>query len=267
MTVTTLFELFLLRKITVLILLVIFNIAAFFAYDLVSMNHQLESKLIYPISVDGSNIVDTDYIENKFSTDSVTRNVLRGVDKTSYKIMEVSKYLDVAFVCDVKENCLTASKLLLDSLDNEAKIIIESNKIKNEIEVSKIKASIKNLNNKRKALISTEEEYFQVSEKNIDKANNLDNLSSMLLLQDINNERQEAMVYLTNINNNIYTAEMELKHYSILNKVKHFFKWIAEPNIENINQRVSLSLWLTLSFLMSMALYFIAAVLTNTKQT
>ena len=60
---------------------------------------------------------------------------------------------------------------------------------------------------------------------------------------------------------------MKLKYFSTLKEAKHLFKWVVEPNIEDTSKAVSFSLWLTLSFLMSIALYFLAAVLINTKQT
>jgi hypothetical protein len=53
MTVINLFELFMFRKITILILLVVFNIAAFFAYDLVAKNHQILLKMQFPVSEEG----------------------------------------------------------------------------------------------------------------------------------------------------------------------------------------------------------------------
>jgi len=72
---------------------------------------------------------------------------------------------------------------------------------------------------------------------------------------------------LTNIGNELYGEEKELEYYSMLKKEKHLFKWVVEPSIDNIDQKVSLSLWLILSFLMSIALYFLSVVLINTKQT
>ena len=58
-----------------------------------------------------------------------------------------------------------------------------------------------------------------------------------------------------------YTEEMRIKYYYALTKPKHLFKWIIEPDIDNVGVKVSFSLWLTLSFLMSIALYFLAAIL------
>ena len=163
MVVSNLFDLFFLRKITIFILLILFNVIAFFSYDLVSRNHEMVSKMQFPISmgpatiaveegirinndVKDINIVDSVYIFNKYSSGSVISDVLNGMNNTSYKIYEDKEnkydYLNILFTCEIKENCITASKLLLDALDKEAKVIIESNKIINEIQVSKIKDKI-----------------------------------------------------------------------------------------------------------------------------
>ncbi len=269
MTVTKLFELFLLRKITILILLILVNIGAFFTYDLVSMNHQIRLKMNFPISVDGSRILDSTYIFNKYSVGSVMSEVVKKTKKTNYKFDEIidNQYLDILFTCDIKENCITASKLTLDALNNEARAIIDSDKILNEVQVSRFKDRINKLQNKKNALKTNQGDYFQLREQNVNNANNLDTVSSMLLLRDVNRGKFETSITLANIDNEIYGEEKELKYYSMLNKAKHLFKWVVEPSIDNIDQKVSLSLWLILSFLMSIALYFLSVVLINTKQT
>ena len=275
MTVTKLFELFLLRKITILILLILVNIAAFFSYDLVSMNHQLPLKMSFPISVDGSSIVDSTYIFNKYSVGSVMSEVVKKTKKTNYKFDAISdnkfisdiKYFSLLFTCDIKENCITASKLTLDAFNNEAREMIESDKILSQVKVSRFKDRINKLQNKKNALITNQGDYFQLREQNVNNANNLDTVSSMLLLRDVNRGKLETSITLANIGNEIYGEEKELEYYFMLKKEKHLFKWVVEPSIDNIDQKVSLSLWLILSFLMSIALYFLSVVLINTKQT
>ena len=269
MTVTKLFELFLLRKITILILLILVNIAAFFTYDLVSMNHQIRLKMSSPISVGGFSIVDSTYIFNKYSVGSVMSEVVKKTKKTNYKFDEISddKYLSLLFTCDIKENCITASKLTLDALNNEAKAMIDSDKILSKVKVSRFKDRINKLQNKKNALITNQGDYFQLREQNVNNANNLDTVSSMLLLRDVNRGKLETSITLANIGNEIYGEEKELEYYFMLKKEKHLFKWVVEPSIDNIDQKVSLSLWLILSFLMSIALYFLSVVLINTKQT
>ena len=275
MTVTKLFELFLLRKITILILLILVNIAAFFSYDLVSMNHQLPLKMSFPISVDGSSIVDSTYIFNKYSVGSVMSEVVKKTKKTNYKFDEISdnkfisdnKYFSLLFTCDIKENCITASKLTLDAFNNEAREMIDRDKILSKVKVSRFKDRINKLQNRKNTLITNQGDYFQLREQNVNNANNLDTVSSMLLLKDINRGKFETAITLTKIGNDIYEEEKELEYYSMLKKEKHLFKWVVEPSIDNIDQKVSLSLWLILSFLMSIALYFLSVVLINTKQT
>ena len=275
MTVTKLFELFLLRKITILILLILVNITAFFTYDLVSMNHQLPLKMSFPISVDGSSIVDSTYIFNKYSVDSVMSKVVKKTKKTNYKFDAISdnkfisdiKYFSLLFTCDIKENCITASKLTLDALNNEAKAMIDSDKILSKVKVSRFKDRINKLQNRKNTLITNQGDYFQLREQNVNNANNLDTVSSMLLLRDVNRGKLETSITLANIGNEIYGEEKELEYYFMLKKEKHLFKWVVEPSIDNIDQKVSLSLWLILSFLMSIALYFLSVVLINTKQT
>ena len=275
MTVTKLFELFLLRKITILILLILVNIAAFFSYDLVSMNHQLPLKMSFPISVDGSSIVDSTYIFNKYSVGSVMSEVVKKTKKTNYKFDAISdnkfisdiKYFSLLFTCDIKENCITASKLTLDAFNNEAREMIESDKILSQVKVSRFKDRINKLQNRKNTLITNQGDYFQLREQNVNNANNLDTVSSMLLLRDVNRGKLETSITLANIGNEIYGEEKELEYYSMLKKEKHLFKWVVEPSIDNIDQKVSLSLWLILSFLMSIALYFLSVVLINTKQT
>ena len=275
MTVTKLFELFLLRKITILILLILVNITAFFTYDLVSMNHQLPLKMSFPISVDGSSIVDSTYIFNKYSVGSVMSKVVKKTKKTNYKFDAISdnkfisdiKYFSLLFTCDIKENCITASKLTLDAFNNEAREMIESDKILSQVKVSRFKDRINKLQNRKNTLITNQGDYFQLREQNVNNANNLDTVSSMLLLKDINRGKFETAITLTNIGNELYGEEKELEYYSMLKKEKHLFKWVVEPSIDNIDQKVSLSLWLILSFLMSIALYFLSVVLINTKQT
>ena len=307
MTVTKLFHLFILRKVTILILLILFNIAAFFAYDAVSMNHQIQLKMQLPISIEGKSLMDEKYLINKFTAGSVMRGVLKGANQTYYKLLTngSGSYFDVEFTCDIKENCITASKLLLVALDNEAKVIIDSKKIVNEIKISQFKDEIHSLNNeresyvnkiesydnkiesyvnKRNVLISTQDDYFEINKENIDEANNLDNLNTMLLLESINNQRQNAStvlanvsidlanvsidvadvsIELTEINNDIYLAKKAIEYFSALTKVKHLFKWVVKPSIENVYRKLSFSLWLTLSFLMSIALYFLAALVST----
>ena len=275
MTVTKLFELFLLRKITILILLILVNIAAFFSYDLVSMNHQLPLKMSFPISVDGSSIVDSTYIFNKYSVGSVMSEVVKKTKKTNYKFDAISdnkfisdiKYFSLLFTCDIKENCITASKLTLDAFNNEAREMIDRDKILSKVKVSRFKDRINKLQNKKNALITNQGDYFQLREQNVNNANNLDTVSSMLLLRDVNRGKLETSITLANIGNEIYGEEKELEYYFMLKKEKHLFKWVVEPSIDNIYQKVSLSLWLILSFLMSIALYFLSVVLINTKQT
>ena len=275
MTVTKLFELFLLRKITILILLILVNITAFFTYDLVSMNHQIRLKMSSPISVGGFSIVDSTYIFNKYSVGSVMSEVVKKTKKTNYKFDAISdnkfisdiKYFSLLFTCDIKENCITASKLTLDAFNNEAREMIESDKILSQVKVSRFKDRINKLQNKKNALITNQGDYFQLREQNVNNANNLDTVSSMLLLRDINRGKFETAITLTNIGNELYGEEKELEYYSMLKKEKHLFKWVVEPSIDNIDQKVSLSLWLILSFLMSIALYFLSVVLINTKQT
>lgn len=275
MTVTKLFELFLLRKITILILLILVNITAFFTYDLVSMNHQLPLKMSFPISVDGSSIVDSTYIFNKYSVGSVMSEVVKKTKKTNYKFDAISdnkfisdiKYFSLLFTCDIKENCITASKLTLDAFNNEAREMIESDKILSQVKVSRFKDRINKLQNRKNTLITNQGDYFQLREQNVNNANNLDTVSSMLLLRDVNRGKLETSITLANIGNEIYGEEKELEYYSMLKKEKHLFKWVVEPSIDNIDQKVSLSLWLILSFLMSIALYFLSVVLINTKQT
>ena len=275
MTVTKLFELFLLRKITILILLILVNIAAFFSYDLVSMNHQLPLKMSFPISVDGSSIVDSTYIFNKYSVGSVMSEVVKKTKKTNYKFDAISdnkfisdiKYFSLLFTCDIKENCITASKLTLDAFNNEAREMIDRDKILSKVKVSRFKDRINKLQSRKNTLITNQGDYFQLREQNVNNANNLDTVSSMLLLKDINRGKFETAITLTNIGNELYGEEKELEYYSMLKKEKHLFKWVVEPSIDNIDQKVSLSLWLILSFLMSIALYFLSVVLINTKQT
>ena len=275
MTVTKLFELFLLRKITILILLILVNITAFFTYDLVSMNHQIRLKMSSPISVGGFSIVDSTYIFNKYSVGSVMSEVVKKTKKTNYKFDAISdnkfisdiKYFSLLFTCDIKENCITASKLTLDALNNEAKAMIDSDKILSKVKVSRFKDRINKLQNKKNALITNQGDYFQLREQNVNNANNLDTVSSMLLLRDVNRGKLETSITLANIGNEIYGEEKELEYYFMLKKEKHLFKWVVEPSIDNIDQKVSLSLWLILSFLMSIALYFLSVVLINTKQT
>ena len=275
MTVTKLFELFLLRKITILILLILVNITAFFTYDLVSMNHQLPLKMSFPISVDGSSIVDSTYIFNKYSVGSVMSEVVKKTKKTNYKFDAISdnkfisdiKYFSLLFTCDIKENCITASKLTLDAFNNEAREMIESDKILSQVKVSRFKDRINKLQNRKNTLITNQGDYFQLREQNVNNANNLDTVSSMLLLRDVNRGKLETSITLANIGNEIYGEEKELEYYFMLKKEKHLFKWVVEPSIDNIDQKVSLSLWLILSFLMSIALYFLSVVLINTKQT
>ena len=275
MTVTKLFELFLLRKITILILLILVNITAFFTYDLVSMNHQLPLKMSFPISVDGSSIVDSTYIFNKYSVGSVMSEVVKKTKKTNYKFDAISdnkfisdiKYFSLLFTCDIKENCITASKLTLDAFNNEAREMIDRDKILSKVKVSRFKDRINKLQNRKNTLITNQGDYFQLREQNVNNANNLDTVSSMLLLRDINRGKFETAITLTNIDNELYGEEKELEYYSMLKKEKHLFKWVVEPSIDNIYQKVSLSLWLILSFLMSIALYFLSVVLINTKQT
>ena len=275
MTVTKLFELFLLRKITILILLILVNIAAFFSYDLVSMNHQLPLKMSFPISADGSSIVDSTYIFNKYSVGSVMSEVVKKTKKTNYKFDAISdnkfisdiKYFSLLFTCDIKENCITASKLTLDAFNNEAREMIDRDKILSKVKVSRFKDRINKLQNRKNTLITNQGDYFQLREQNVNNANNLDTVSSMLLLRDINRGKFETAITLTKIGNDIYEEEKELEYYSMLKKEKHLFKWVVEPSIDNIYQKVSLSLWLILSFLMSIALYFLSVVLINTKQT
>ena len=275
MTVTKLFELFLLRKITILILLILVNIAAFFSYDLVSMNHQLPLKMSFPISVDGSSIVDSTYIFNKYSVGSVMSEVVKKTKKTNYKFDAISdnkfisdiKYFSLLFTCDIKENCITASKLTLDAFNNEAREMIDRDKILSKVKVSRFKDRINKLQNRKNTLITNQGDYFQLREQNVNNANNLDTVSSMLLLRDINRGKFETAITLTNIGNELYGEEKELEYYFMLKKEKHLFKWVVEPSIDNIDQKVSLSLWLILSFLMSIALYFLSVVLINTKQT
>ena len=275
MTVTKLFELFLLRKITILILLILVNITAFFTYDLVSMNHQLPLKMSFPISVDGSSIVDSTYIFNKYSVGSVMSEVVKKTKKTNYKFDAISdnkfisdiKYFSLLFTCDIKENCITASKLTLDAFNNEAREMIDRDKILSKVKVSRFKDRINKLQNRKNTLITNQGDYFQLREQNVNNANNLDTVSSMLLLRDVNRGKLETSITLANIGNEIYGEEKELEYYSMLKKEKHLFKWVVEPSIDNIDQKVSLSLWLILSFLMSIALYFLSVVLINTKQT
>ena len=209
MTVTKLFELFLLRKITILILLILVNITAFFTYDLVSMNHQIRLKMSSPISVGGFSIVDSTYIFNKYSVDSVMSKVVKKTKKTNYKFDAISdnkfisdiKYFSLLFTCDIKENCITASKLTLDALNNEAKAMIDSDKILSKVKVSRFKDRINKLQNKKNALITNQGDYFQLREQNVNNANNLDTVSSMLLLKDINRGKFETAITLTNIGN------------------------------------------------------------------
>lgn len=275
MTVTKLFELFLLRKITILILLILVNITAFFTYDLVSMNHQLPLKMSFPISVDGSSIVDSTYIFNKYSVGSVMSEVVKKTKKTNYKFDAISdnkfisdiKYFSLLFTCDIKENCITASKLTLDAFNNEAREMIDRDKILSKVKVSRFKDRINKLQNRKNTLITNQGDYFQLREQNVNNANNLDTVSSMLLLRDVNRGKLETSITLANIGNEIYGEEKELEYYFMLKKEKHLFKWVVEPSIDNIDQKVSLSLWLILSFLMSIALYFLSVVLINTKQT
>ena len=301
MIVTKLFELFMFRKMVILILLVVFNIAAFFAYDLAAKNNQLLLKMQFPISEEGKQIVNIPYFFDKYSTSSVMSDVISGVDKTSYKIKRISEgnSLDLSVSCEIKENCLTASKLLIDALNNEAKINNDAKaydmgvKIY-ELKVLSIKDEINSLNNERKSylnkiesyankrdvLTSTTEEYFQISEENINEANNPNNLQTILLLESLNNQRQlasrdvadvsvdsaEISIDLAVIESMISQAKMKLKAYSELNEVKHLFIWVVEPSFGDIEREVSFSLWLALSFLLSIALYFLAAVMINSKQ-
>ena len=275
MTVTKLFELFLLRKITILILLILVNIAAFFTYDLVSMNHQIRLKMSSPISVGGFSIVDSTYIFNKYSVGSVMSEVVKKTKKTNYKFDAISdnkfisdiKYFSLLFTCDIKENCITASKLTLDAFNNEAREMIDRDKILSKVKVSRFKDRINKLQNRKNTLITNQGDYFQLREQNVNNANNLDTVSSMLLLRDVNRGKLETSITLANIGNEIYGEEKELEYYFMLKKEKHLFKWVVEPSIDNIYQKVSLSLWLILSFLMSIALYFLSVVLINTKQT
>ena len=203
--------------------------------------------------------------------------------------------------------------MLVEALNNEAKVNNEatayarSNKIY-EMQVLTINDEINSLNNERKSyvdkiesylnkiesyvdkrdiLISTTEEYFQISEENINEANNPDNLNTILLLESINNARRNAYSDLADVSvdladNNVALADvsvdlaeleseisekkMELKSYSALNKAKHLFIWVVEPNLGDAGRLISFSLWLILSFLLSISLYFLAAVLINTKK-
>ena len=274
MTVSSLFELFMLRKITALILLVLFNIAAFFSYDFVAKNYQIQLKMQFPITEEGAEIVNHSYYYNKYSTPSVRAEVLSGVDKASYKFLKLadgSKFIDLSVNCEIKENCITASKLLIDALNNEAKVNNEgtayakSNKIY-EMQLLNFNNSINSLKNAREMILNSEIDFFQISEANVDEANNLNNFSEALLLQNINNERQKAVIELAKINTEISEKELALKVYTTLNKPKHLFMWIVEPSHGDISRKVSFSLWLTLSFLLSISLYFLAAVMINTKQ-
>ena len=185
MTVTNLFELFMFRKITIFILLILFNITAFFAYDWMSMNHEIRVKMQFPINEDKTQIVDPIFILTKYSEGSVMNNITKGVAK--YKIHKIFEgdYFDISFYCEIKENCITASKLLLDALNNEAKVIIDKNKTINEDgHFIKKRFIVKNLSTWRNTLNErSEEDHLKLSEKNIDEAKNLDDLNSMLLLQ------------------------------------------------------------------------------------
>ena len=210
---------------------------------------------------------------NIYSTPSVRGNVLSGVDKASYKIIKMieNKYLDLSVNCEIKENCITASKLLIDALNNEAKVNNEATAYAKgkkiyEMEILQFKNTINSLKNERDVILNSEIDFFQISEENIEEANNLNNFSEVLLSQNINNERQKALIALAEINTEISDKEIGLKVYSTLNKPKHLFMWVVEPNPGDIARKVSFSLWLTLSFLLSISLYFLAAVMINTKQ-
>jgi chromosome segregation ATPase len=167
----------------------------------------------------------------------------------------------------------------INSLNNERKSYVD----KIESYLNKIESYA----NKRDVLISTTEEYFQISEGNINEANNPNNLNTILLLESINNQRQNASsdladvsidladvsvdladtsIELAEIESKISEEKMKLRSYSELNKAKHFFIWVVEPNLGDIARKVSFSLWLALSFLLSFALYFLATVMISTKK-
>ena len=286
MVVTKLFDLFLLNKIIILILLILFNIVAFFAYDKVSNNYHIELKAKHPISMEGVRLVDHSYFFNKYSIGSVKSDILKGTNGVRYELennpasSSFKGYFGVMINCGIKENCVTVANSLLDALNNEAKAIIDRKKILNEIAVLRHKDTINNLNsrkesitNKKNTLISTQEDYFELSKENIDEANNLSSLDTMLLLQGINQGRKSLLHQAANIDaslarleDSIFSLEKEIEYHNALKEVKHLFEWYVEPTIKDVGKQLSLSLWLTLSFLMSIALYFLAAVLININE-
>ena len=87
MIVPQLFELFIFRKIFILILLVVFNIAAFFGYDLVAKNQEILLTMQFPVSEEGQEIVNKEHFMNKYAADSVMDEILSGIDKTSTTII------------------------------------------------------------------------------------------------------------------------------------------------------------------------------------